>query len=235
MNLNTVTPGCLTFATCSFDTRPMAYLDGDARLGYEPDIARAVCARLGLKPVWIDMPWADFYPTLAAKQCDAIWFNQAITEDRLARADFTRPYGLFDESVIVKQDSPVHTPQDLAGLRVGALVASTNQRLAESYGDVQIVTFPGSDNVLAEMLDALRAGTIDALVDDELVLVTAEQEDPSLRIAFTEPTRIPYGIAVRKGDAELLEALNYTLESLIAEGTLPQLWAHWIPYKAFPF
>ncbi len=233
MNFKTAIPGCLAIAASNFDARPMSYLNEGRRLGYEPELARLVCAELGLKPVWHNLPMADFYSSLKTGHCDVVWFNQAITEERRTWADFTRPYGLFDEAAIVQADSPVHSPSDLAGLRVGGLADSTNLTLAKGFNNVEIVSFPGSDQVLPEMLEALREGKIDALIDDELVLIVAA-EDPKLRVAFSVPTQVPFGIAVRQGETELVDALNDTLNALIADDTVAQLWAHWIPWKPFP-
>ncbi|MBV8884611.1 MAG: amino acid ABC transporter substrate-binding protein [Chroococcidiopsidaceae cyanobacterium CP_BM_RX_35] len=228
-------PGYLEIAASDFNARPMSYLKQRARLGYEPDLTRVVCDRIGLEPVWHNLPMADFYPCLQTGGYDVIWFNQAITKERTAWADFTRPYGLFDEAVIVQANSPIYSPDDLSSLRVGGLADSTNLTLARSFAGVEIVPFPGSDQVLPEMLEALRAGEIDALIDDELVLIVAAEEDPNLRIAFSVPTQVPFGIAVRRGQMKLLQALNATLDALIADGSLAQLWAHWVPWKPFPF
>ncbi|MCY7284489.1 MAG: ABC transporter substrate-binding protein, partial [Cyanobacteria bacterium CAN_BIN43] len=166
---------------------------------------------------------------------DVIWFNQAITPESQQWLDFTRPYGLFDEAVLVRADNPAHSAADLAGQRVGGLADSTNIALAENFTDVETVPFPGSDRVLPEMLEALRVGEIDALIDDELVLIVSAEMDSSLRLAFSIPTQVPFAIGVRKDQIVLLNALNETLDALIADGTLAQLWAEWIPQKPFPF
>ncbi|MBF2048810.1 MAG: substrate-binding periplasmic protein [Leptolyngbya sp. IPPAS B-1204] len=232
--LKTVIPGTLNIVASDFDARPMSYVVDGLHLGYEPDVARAVCQRLGLNPVWHNLPMAKFYPSLQTGKYDLVWFNQAITPERQAWANFTRPYGYFDEAVLVRVESTASSPAELAGLRVGGLADSTNLALAARFADAQIVPFPGSDNVLPEMLQALRTGEIDALVDDELVLLVAAEEDPRLKIAFSVPTQVPFGIAVCPGQPELVDALNATLSDLIADGTLLQLWSHWIPWKPFP-
>lgn len=231
----TITPGHLTIAASNFDARPMSYLNQTGeRLGYEPDLARAVCDRLGLKPIWHNLPMADFYSSLHGRY-DCVWFNQAITLERQQWVDFTRPYGLFDEAVLVRVDSSVQSPADLTGLRVGGLANSTNIALAEGFAGVKTVPFPGSDKVLPEMLVALRAGEIDALIDDELVLIVAAEDDPNLRLAFSVPTQVPFAIALPKNQILLLKALNETLDALIADGTVAQLWEKWISWKRFPF
>jgi polar amino acid transport system substrate-binding protein len=231
----TATPGYLTIAASNFDARPMSYLNeaGD-RLGYEPALARAVCDRLGLKPVWHNLPMADFYSSLHG-QYDCVWFNQAITPERQTWVNFTRPYGLFDEAVLVRTDNPAQSPEDLAGQRVGGLADSTNIALAAKFAGVKTVSYPGSDQVLPEMLTALRTGEIDALIDDELVLVVAAEEDATLRLAFSVPTRVPFAIALPKSQTALLNVLNETLNTLIEDGTVAHLWEQWIPWKPFPF
>ena len=231
--LSTIQPGYLHIIASDFDARPMSVVK-DMRTGYEPELARAVCQRLQLEPIWHNVPMADFYTNLQTGNYDVIWFNQAVTPERQQWVDFTQPYGLFDEAVLVKADRPIHAPEDLAGLRVGGLADSTNIALAATFPGVETVPYPGSDKVLPEMLDALRSGEIDALIDDELVLLVAAEDDPELRLAFSVPTRVPFAIGVPKGEADRLSALNQVLDTLIADGTVAKLWAEWIPWKPFP-
>jgi polar amino acid transport system substrate-binding protein len=235
VGLPTIKPGFLSIAASDFDARPMTYVENGQRFGYEPDLARLVCDRLGLTPVWTNLPMADFYPELQAGHYDVVWFNQANTPERQTWVDFTRPYGLFDEAVLVKRDRGISTPADLAGLKVGGLADSTNIAVAATFPNVELVPFPGSDQVLPEMLAALRAGEIDALIDDELVLVVAADDDPDLTVAFTLPTRAAFSVGVQKGNLALRDAINGVLEEAIADGTLAQLWQTWIPWTPFPF
>jgi polar amino acid transport system substrate-binding protein len=232
----TVESGVLHIAASDFDARPMSFLTTEGhRTGYEPELARALCAALGLTPVWHNLPMAEFYTCLGTGKYDVVWFNQAITPDRQQVVSFTEPYGLFDEAVLVKTGSGIASVADLAGKRVGGLADSTNIALVEGFPGATAVPYPGSDQVLPEMLAALRAGEIDALIDDELVLVVAAEEDDTLEIAFSLPTRVPFAIATAKANPTLRAALNAALAAAHADGTLATLWAEWIPWKPFPF
>ncbi|WP_239112188.1 ABC transporter substrate-binding protein [Halomicronema sp. CCY15110] len=235
MELATLTPGQLTIGASDFDARPMTYVEDGQRWGYEPDVARAVCAKLGLEPVWLNLPMAEFYSTLQAKTCDLVWFNQAVTPERQKHSVFTRPYGLFNEAIIVRADDGIESAADLAGRKMAGLADSTNVELGQQFEGVELIPFPGTDKVLQEMLAALRTGEVDAVVDDELVLVTAAEADPSLRLAITVETSHPFAIALRPDSPDLLTALNQTLDQLEADGTLQQLWEKWIPWRPFPF
>lgn len=232
---STVEAGYLHIVTSDFDARPMSYVNQGLRSGYEPELAKLLCQELGLEPIWQNTRMGDFYTSMQTGRYDVVWFNQAIIAERQQWVDFTRPYGLFDESVLVKTNSPVRSPADLAGLRVGGLADSTNLALAATFPDVITVPYPGSDRVLPEMLEALRNGEIDALIDDELVLIVAAAEDPELRIAFNVPTRVPFGIGVQKGNTALHSAIDLTLNQLITNGTVAKLWQQWISWKPFPF
>ncbi|PZU98113.1 MAG: amino acid ABC transporter substrate-binding protein [Leptolyngbya sp.] len=232
----TVEPGVLHIAASDFDARPMSFLTADGkRTGYEPELARHLCQQLGLTPVWHNLPMFEFYTCLATGKYDVVWFNQAITPDRQQVVDFTQPYGLFDEAVLVKKGSGIAAVADLAGRRVGGLADSTNIALVEGFPGAIAVPYPGSDKVLPEMLAALRAGEIDALIDDELVLVVAAEEDASLELAFTLPTRVPFAIATPKSNPTLNATLNAAIAAALADGTMAKLWTEWIPWKPFPF
>ncbi|MEM8615038.1 MAG: transporter substrate-binding domain-containing protein [Cyanobacteria bacterium P01_H01_bin.105] len=231
----TVQPGYLNIVASDFDARPMSYLSADGeRTGYEPELARAICQRLGLTPVWHNLPMAEFYKSMTTGNYDVVWFNQANTPERQQWVNFTQPYGLFDESVLVQASNPASAPEDLVGQRVGGLADSTNIALVEGFPGAIAIPYPGSDKVLPEMLTALRAGEIDALIDDELVLLVAEAEDANLRMAFSLPTKARFSIGVAKDRPSLAEKLDSTLSDLIVDDTLAQLWAKWIPWKPFP-
>ncbi|PZO36562.1 MAG: amino acid ABC transporter substrate-binding protein [Shackletoniella antarctica] len=235
MDFTTVHPGQLSIIASDFDARPMSFVQDGDRLGYEPAVARALGEVLGLEPVWFDHPPDQFYPTLSTGDYDVVWFSQAITQARRAWADFTRPYGRFDEAVLVREDSSIHTAPDLAGKRLGALVGSTPMALTEDFPDLEWVSFAGADQTLPTLLSALGDSAIDALVGDALMLLTTEADSTSLRVAFQIPTQHPFGIGVLPGNRELLEALNQAINQLIVNGTLAKLWAQWVPYKLFPF
>ncbi len=232
----TLEPGRLRIATCAMATPPMSVLVEGEWQGYEPAVARAVGDRLGLTPVWCPLPLPRLYPELSKGGYDVLWYNQTITQERRAWADFTRSYGRFDTAVLVLEGSAIETAADLAGQRVGILQGSTNLCILDQLPpDVETVSFDCTDQVRETLLGALLNQDITAIVEDELLLMAVEAQDPRFRVAFSVPTQRPFGIGVLPGNRELLEALNHTLNGLITDGTLAKLWAQWIPYKGYPF
>ncbi|NEQ44257.1 MAG: amino acid ABC transporter substrate-binding protein [Leptolyngbya sp. SIOISBB] len=236
LDFTTVAPGELRIITSDIAVRPMSFIRDGERQGFEPALTRIVCDRLGLTAQWFSLPLKRFYPALTSGDYDVIWFNQVITQERRAWADFTRPYGRFDTAILVREDAEIESKAHLSGKRIGVLQESVSTRLLEVLpSDIEPVYFEGSHRVEVEMLRALRKGQIDAIIEDSIVLMAAEAQGAGVRVAFEIPSQHPFGVGVLPGNRELLEALNTILTTLIVDGTLNRLWAQWIPFKPYPF
>jgi ABC-type amino acid transport substrate-binding protein len=226
----TIEPGVLTLGCSSLPAPPLFWTDPDGtRHGYEPGAAAAVAQAAGFELRWVFRQWSALRPAVEAGECDAIWCGSAITAERRLIFDYSRPYAVFDESVLVRSDNRATGPGTLTGMRVGAIAGSTNMALAETFPDVVTVGFDGAtDDILGDMLNALRAGEVDAVVDDDVAFLGLD--DPALRVAFTMPTRNAWGAACRKGNAELVALLD----AAILGANLRSVWERWLPGLAYP-
>lgn len=216
------------------DARPLFWTtESGGRDGYEPGAAALVAERLGLELVWRFRRWDRFQAALEDGEVDAIWCGVAVTEERRRIFGFSRSYAAFDEAVLVRSESPIASLADLRGRAVGAIAGSTNMRLAESFGAGRLVAFDGSsDDVFAEMIEAVRAGRIDAMVDDEPAFggVVGGGE---FRIAHVAETQNPWAAACRPGDA-VAGLISRGIDAAIADGGLAGEWQRWFPGKALP-
>jgi polar amino acid transport system substrate-binding protein len=204
------------------------------REGYEPAVGELIAGQLGRELTWVIRPWAEMIPAVQAGEGDAILCGQGIIPSRLEQVDFTRPYAIFDESVLVRAGSGISTAAELAGRRVAAIDDSANMRLAQTFDGAVTVPFGGStDDVFGDMIAALRNGEVDAVVDDDVALVPVAG-DPDFQVAFTVHTRNPWGIAVAKHRPGTLRALDRGLAAVIASGALAQAWRTWMPTLSYP-
>lgn len=228
----TVRPGTLTLVCSALAAPPLFWTDPDgARHGYEPDAAATVAHALGLELRWTFAQWSDLPGALARRECDGIWCGSAITPERERVFAYTRPYAIFDESVVVRAGDGTSTPADLAGRRVGAIAGSTNLALAHTFPDVAAVPFDGAtDDVLGDMLGALERGAVDAIVDDDVAFLELATTHPWARLAFTVPTRNRWGCALRPGE----DALRAALDEAIGRADLRAVWERWLPGLAYP-
>ncbi len=231
----TVVPGRLTLCCADMDARPLFWTAPDgSRDGFEPDAAACVADAIGLLLVWEFRRWDRFAGALADGEVDAIWCGSAITDERRKVFSYSRPYGAIDEAVLVRADSDIGSLADLAGRRVGAIVASTNMRLAESFGAAELVGFDGSsDDVFAEMVAAVESGAVDAMVDDEPAF-GAQLASGRFRIAHVAETQNAWGAACRLGDAGTVALLDDGIGRAIASGALGDAWRKWFGDKPVP-
>jgi ABC-type amino acid transport substrate-binding protein len=227
-----VTPGALTLCCSDMAAPPLFWTEVDGtRHGYEPGAAEVVAGALGLELHWIFRQWADFARALADGECDGIWCGSAITPEREQRFLYSRPYAVFDESVVVRAGDAIGAARDLGGRRVGAIAGSTNMALAGTFEGAVRVPFDGvTDDVLGDMLRALQTGEVDAVVDDDVAFIGIERTYPDLRVAFTVATRNSWGCALRLENGELKDALDQG----IAEADLQLVWEQWLPSLAYP-
>ena len=225
----TIRRNVLTLICADLDARPLFWTETDRRRqGYEPEIAAKVASMLNLELEWKFLRWSDFVPELLTRSADAIWCGSAITPEREKQMLFSEPYALFNESVLVRCEDRIQSPADLRGRPVGAITGSTNMKLAQQWPDVSCIGFDGaSDDVFADMINALRAGDIDAVVDDEPAFggILSEQE---FTLAFTVATENWWGAAMHPDSTGLKQLLDQALSELKKAGEIESSWKAWL-------
>lgn len=207
------------------------------RRGFEPAVAELVAAELGRPFAWAPTTWPEMIPAVQAGDADAILCGQGVTEERMRQVDFTRPYAVFHESVLVRRGSGIAGAADLVGRKVAAIENSTNMALAETFAGAEPVAFGagGSGDVYADMLAALAAGEVDAVVDDDVVFVPLGESDPRFEVAFTVRTGNRWALGVAKDRPDLRDELDAALARVIADGRHRKAWEEWLPTLAYPF
>lgn len=210
--------------------------DGGRR-GFEPSVADLLGVDLGRAVEWVRVPWTEMIPAVQAGRADAVLCGQGITPSREEQVDFTRPYAIFHEGVLVRRGSGISTAEDLAGRRVAAIEGSTNMALAETFDGAVTVGFgsDGSDDVYGDMLAALESGRVDAVVDDDVVFVPLGESDPRFELAFTVRTGNRWGIGVAKERRDVLAELDGALARLLEDGRHRAAWEQWLPTLDYPF
>lgn len=207
------------------------------RRGFEPSVADLLADELGRPVEWVRTTWPEMIPAVQAGQADAVLCGQGVTPDREQQVDFTRPYAVFHEGVLVRRGSRITSKADLVGRKVAAIEGSTNMALAQTFTGANPVAFGagGSGDVYADMLDALESGAVDAVVDDDVVFVPLGESDPRFELAFTVKTGNRWALAVAKDRKDVLDELDAALARVIADGRHRRVWEEWLPTLGYPF
>ena len=166
---------------------------------------------------------------LAVQQgkADMVMAGVSITEDRLLVMDFTTPYAGGQQVVIVTEDSPITTLDDLEGKMIGCQRATTGYILASDtpenggYGEDNVTAY---DNGITA-IQALQNGQVDAVIIDDGPAQEFVAANPGLKILDAPWADEQYAIGLSKEDSAdaLNEAINNALQELIDDGTVQSI------------
>jgi polar amino acid transport system substrate-binding protein len=200
--------------------------------GFDIELMEAIGEKIGRTPEFQDTSFETIFRDVQQGKFDAAMSAATITEEREQAVDFSNPYYLSEQAVLVQEGSSIKSLQDLEGETVAAQQGTTGLKLAkEELSGSEIRPYPeGPDAV-----NALKAGTVEGVVIDAPVAQNAVEESGGLEIAEKIPTEEEYGIAVAQGNTELLEEINQGLEEVMNDGTYKTIyekWFHFAPPKA---
>ena len=222
----TVTPGKLTMSTnASFPPYEMVADDGSFE-GIDIEVAGAIAEKLGLELQVDDMGFDAALQAAQTGKSDMVMAGVTITEERQAVMDFSNSYANGVQVVIVKEDSPIQTVDDLANANmIGCQMGTTGYTFCsdtpENGGFGEDHVTPYDDGAAA--VQALMNGQIDAVVIDNKPAQEYVAANPGLKILDGEFTNEDYAIGVAKGNTALLDAINGALEELTNDGTIQSI------------
>ena len=209
---------------------PMGFRDENHEIvGYDIDLAKEACARLGLELKLQPIDWNAKELELNTKNIDCIWNGFTITDERKEAMTFSPPYLRNAQVAVVRADSDIKSLADLAGKKVATQAGSSGKEaiddtpaFKESLGEVVEVK-----DYLTALMD-LESQGVDAVVMDLLVAnYLIRREGRPFRILEEGLAPEEYGIGVRKGDAELAGQIWSTLLEMGADGTVRRLSEKW--------
>lgn len=217
--------GVLVMAT-NAEFPPYEYHDGGEIVGIDAEIAKAIAGELGMELEIEDIAFDSIIPEITSGKADMGLAGMTVTEDRKQSVDFSDTYAKASQKVIVKEDSEIASPDDLAGKIVGVQLGTT--------GDIYVSDLEADGTTVErynkgfEAVQALSQGKIDAVVIDGEPAKTFVAQTEGLKILEESFTDEEYAIAVKKGNTELLEKINGALKTLKDNGTLDEIVAKYI-------
>ena len=202
--------------------------------GFDIDVGKALANEMGLKYAVINTPFVGIIPALTAKKFDILVSAMTINASRSATVDFI-PYFVAGESFVVAKNATI-TPaklEDLCGKKVAA--ESGTAELDEANGlnkagaacagnHVKTVTFQKDTEALTE----LKKGNVDIHFTDSPVAAYEVLKDPgNLKISGGIIEVAPEGIAIRKNNAPIEDAVKAAFAKMKSDGTYANLLTKW--------
>ena len=199
----------------------------DFAYGYDVMMAKLIAERLGYDLQIVKLDWDSLVPAVLSGTVDCVIAGQSITSERLQMVDFTTPYYYASIICLVNEGSEYENAQgvsDLAG-------ATCTSQLGTVWYDVCLPQIPDANILPAQesapaMLVALASGRVDLVCTDmptgqaaliaypQMRLLDFSGSDDDFQVSQEE---INIGISVRKGNTELLDAINGVLATLTVE------------------
>ncbi len=202
---------------------PYEFYDGDKIVGIDAEIAQAIADKLGMTLEIKDMAFDSIITAVDSGKVDMGMAGMTVTDERLESVNFTKSYATGVQVVIVREDSPILSVDDLFGSNnytIGVQTTTTGDLYAtwdiedKGLGTVQRY------NKGADAVAALVSGKIDCVIIDNEPAKAFVAANTGLKILDTEYAVEDYAICIDKDNTELLEKVNAALEELIADGTV---------------
>lgn len=209
----------------SADFPPFEYIENGQFVGFDMDLMREVAKLAGFELKFVDMSFDSLIPALRAGQVDVVAAAMTITDERKQVVDFSTPYWTADQSIIVRADSDLTITVLYQKGRIGVQTGTTGDLWCTDNlvgkGLLPEKNLKRYDTFVLALSDLVN-GNIDAIVLDSPV---------ANRFAATKPVKVvgiiitgeQYGIAVKKGNKELLDKINSAIKVLIETGKMAEL------------
>ncbi|MFV0517697.1 MAG: basic amino acid ABC transporter substrate-binding protein [Aminipila sp.] len=198
--------------------------------GFDVDMMEAIAADQGFKVEWVNMNFGGLITSLQAGNIDIIASGMNASEDRREKVDFSETY--YDSGLVVavkKGNTAITKLEDITSdMKVGGQIGTTGADLCtklEKEGKVKgAKIYDGLDVAVMD----LQNGTIDALINDLPVTKTYMKAQPdTIEIVGDVLNAESYGIAVQKGNTELLNKINDGMKNIKENGTFDKLYSKW--------
>ena len=220
--------------TLGFDANfpPYGYVDEEGNyVGFDLDLAAEVCSRLGWNLVLQPIDWDSKDMELESGAIDCIWNGFTMSDDRLEKYAWSKPYVDNSQVFVVAKDSSIKAPSDLAG-KVVAVQADSSALEALNSEDHADLT--GSFAELMQVPEYntgfmnLESGAVDAIAMDIGVANYQISTRNDNFVILEEPlVSEQYGIGFKLGNEEMRDQVQKTLDEMAADGTFMTIADEW--------
>ena len=208
---------------------PMESIDEERNIiGFDIDILKAAAKEGGFEVEFINQAWDGIFAGLEADKYHAIISSVTITDERKQTMDFSIPYVHVGQILVVNKDSSVTNLSQLEGKKVGVQISTTGALEVRKNSKIILKEY----DEIGLAIEDLVNGRIDAVVCDNPTaanyVLQNQKYKPIIKMAGDIFTTEQYGIAVKKGNTEILELLNNGINKVKEKGIDKELEIKWL-------
>jgi len=205
---------------------PFEYLDKGKIVGFDVDFTNAVAKEAGLKIDIVNVGWDPLFAEVGDKLADIGMSSITINDDRKIKYDFTVPYFLSTNKILVPEGSDIKSAEDLKGKVVAVQNGTTGQEAVESLlgkNSKDVKKFENNNLAILE----LKSGGADAVVADNAVVETYAKNNPNEKLVVIEDkdsfAAEFYGLMLPKG-SKYKEKLDKAVKEVVENGTYEEIY-----------
>ncbi|MHA3916623.1 ABC transporter substrate-binding protein [Halovulum sp. GXIMD14793] len=195
--------------------------------GFEVDIVKEIASRMGREAEIEGYDFRALFVATASGRVDMVISSLTITDERLESQSFTQPYVEGALGIGVRNGEEVDGLEDLAGKRVGAIATSFGEAWMQERADEIGYEDLKSYDTVVNMLTDLRAGRVDAVVNDVVGLRYAFTQGEGLTVSHEIVTGERFAMMMPKA-SPLLEEVNTIIGEMKSDGTMAKLYERWL-------
>ncbi len=209
---------------------PMEYIDANKNIvGFDIDMLTAAAKEAGFEVEFKNQAWDGIFAGLAAGKYDAVVSSVTITDERKKSMDFSIPYINAGQILVVKKElNGVDKLAQFEGKKVGAQIGTTGALEIKKFKKITVKEY----DELGLAMEDLAKGRIDAIVCDTPIAANFalqnEKYKTILKIVGLPFTTEEYGVAVTKGNKEIVDLLNNGLKKVKEKGIDKELEKKWL-------
>jgi polar amino acid transport system substrate-binding protein len=195
-------------------------IDGkDEIVGFDIEIAKVIAEDLGVELEIKDMKFDGLLAALVVDDIDFIVAGMVPKEERKKSVDFSNQYYQAEQKILIRAEDQekLKTAADFKGLKVGAQKSTVQEEIALTIEGAEVKSLSKITDLVLE----LKNKKIDAIVlVDPVAAAYAKQNADLVVPEISFGTEEGVAIAVNKGNEDLVEAINKTIDKLLSEGTI---------------
>lgn len=197
--------------------------------GFDVDLGRAVAQQLFGNPdavQFVEAKSANRIPYLNDGTADVIFSTMTANETRAGQIDFSDCYYVAGQALLVPADSTIASVKDLAGKTVGTAKGSTSEQNIRKFApEAKVELFGG----YAEAVQAMQSGRVDVVTTDDIILYGFQKQSPDkFKVVGGQFTQEPYAAGVKKGNTELLAAVDAAIREFKSSGKWAESYKTWL-------
>lgn len=217
----------------SLGGEPIGFRNGkNEPVGYDVDVATQLATKLGVPARFSDVSSDARISMLMSKQLDVVVANVSITPQRARVVDFSKPYNVAGLRVIVQKSAGIKTLADLNGKRVVVGRGTTADAFLKQSAPQAVFVY--TDNFAPDGVLMLKQKRADAGIEDSSLLDYLASKNEQLQVLPGMYGNTPIGIAIAKGDPELLKFVNGFVVDYVRNGAYAENYRKWWGDKSVP-